>query len=184
MQVSTMRQIDCVRVAEFVTRAIDGIGQDDAMPHLGYMTRPENTPDYAYRYYNVRSRHFRLQEVFFVAHDGQFNQIDGVISFADIANGKGYVRVLALGPSLIGGANGHNLVWFFDQAKKEIARFVKMTGVRLITANQQQSEERIGPHISRAFLQSIEQCGFQQLARLEKEGGHDVHVEIHESPVA
>ena len=74
--------------------------------------------------------------------------------FADIANGKGYVRVLALGPSLIGGSNGHDLVWFFDQAKRELARFVKMTGVRLITANQQQSEERIGPHISRAFLKS------------------------------
>ena len=94
MRVSTMRQIDCVRVAELITRAIERIGQDEAKPHLAYMTRPEHTPDYAYKYYNVRSRHFRLQEVFFVAHDGEYGRIDGVISFADLAHGKGYIRML------------------------------------------------------------------------------------------
>jgi hypothetical protein len=182
MRVSTMKQMDCVRVADFIGRAIEALGQDEATPHLGYMTRPENTPDYAYRYYNVRSRHFRLQEVFFVCQ-GDDGEIDGVISFADIGDGKAYVRLLALGSSLMNGTNGDGVTRFVDESVRELTRFVKTSAVRVITAGQQESEERVGPHVSPAFLRAIERCGFQELARLDREGGHDVHVEIHESAV-
>ena len=70
MKVSTMREIDSRHIAELITQARNNIGQDDALPHMGYMMLPDYKPSYAYKYYNIRSRHFWVQEVFFVAHDG------------------------------------------------------------------------------------------------------------------
>jgi hypothetical protein len=183
MRVSTMREVDSVRVADLVIRAKENIGQDDAIPHMGYMMLPDYKPNYAYKYYNVRSRHLRVHEVFFVAHDGEYGQIDGVISFADIERRKGYIRVLALGQALVEGTNGYNLVWFMQNALRELSRFVELETIRLLVAKQGQSEELIGPHVSPAFLGQFEQCGFRQLTRLEKEGGRDIHVEIYECPV-
>lgn len=183
MEVSIMRQSDSLRVAELITHAIENIGRDEAGPHLAYMTRPDHTPDYAYKYYNVRSRHFRLQEVFFVAHDSDLDRIEGVVSFADISHGKGYIRVLALEPTLLNGSDGQDVVWFLRKAVGELARFVQLGAVRLVTAAQEQGEEPVGPHVSALLRQEIERCGFRRLARLEREGGQAVHVEIFESPV-
>lgn len=183
MKVSTMRELDSIHIAELITRARNNIGQDDALPHMGYMMLPDYKPSYAYKYYNIRSRHFRVQEVFFVAHDDSYNRIDGVISFADIERKTGYLRLMAVEQTLLEGQHGYDMAWFVRQAIAELCRFVTLDAIRLLIAKRGESDEFIGPHVSPGFLQIFEPCGFQQLTRLMREGGRHIHVEIYECPV-
>ena len=75
MRGDTMREVDGVRVADVIGRAMGNIDEQHAVPQLAYVSDPDSIPAFSYRHYNIRSRHFRLDEVFFVAHDGEYRSI-------------------------------------------------------------------------------------------------------------
>lgn len=179
-----MRECDSVRVADLIQRGIQNIGHNGTHPHMAYMILTSDAPAYIYKYYNVRSRHLRLVELFFVLHRGNRDDIHAVLSVSNVVHRKCYLKILVFDSTLLDVTDGSGLPWFMNQAMTELSRFVDVDAIRFVLSKQGGSTEPVGPHISPAFLAALSSCGFRQIAKLESEGGQDIDLEIYERPIS
>ncbi len=184
MLVSVMREADCVQVAALIERALMNLGEDEQAPCMAYILLPEQTPAYSYRYYNIRSRHLRLVELFFLAHSDDYSRIEGVLSVQGIRNRRCYLRLIALDQTLMAGEGGRDTAWFLREAMRELRRYVDMDAVRLLTIGQDPSDEAPRPYMLPRLQEIIRQCEFRLCARLENELGRNTHIEFYECQIS
>ncbi len=186
MKVCVMREADSKKVASLLALARENIGRPDTLPAMLYLMLPDYKPTFIYNYYNLRSRHFRLEEVFFTALDEEQQTIQGVLSFAEFTRKKAFLKVFAVDQPLANGGAGADAGWFLDAAIAELRRFRDLEAVRLLVARKVESETEqfVGPHIDAALAGRLATHAFSKLARLEREGGRNVAVEIYERAVA
>jgi hypothetical protein len=177
-----MREVDVKEVADLVTAARQSLGGGTEGPTLGYMMLPDYKPTYAYRYYNVRSRHLRLQEVFFAAYTDERDGggVAGVLSFSDFDRRKAYLKVLAFDEDMVGERPQEGLRWLLHSGMSRLREFRPIDSIRLVVARHGSTGELVGPHVDDDVLEQLGSLGFSRLARLENEGGRDIHMDIYE----
>jgi hypothetical protein len=177
-----MREVDSIKVADLVTVAWDNILEEGATPAMGYMMTPDYKPGYAYKYYNIRSRHLRVQEIFFVAYDGEDDaEVKGVLSFSEFDNSKAYIKLVALEEAL---TKGEDVAWLVSDAVKCLQQFKHLLSVRVLVATLGVSGGFVGPHVSPVFLKALDAAGFKKTLRLDNEGGRDVNFDVYELALA
>lgn len=180
MKVFSMRESDSTAVARLVNKAWDSIGDENATCTMAYMLSPDYKPEFAYKSYNIRSRHLRIQELFFVAYSGEDNsEVRGVLSFSEIENSKVYVKIAVLDEE---SESSQDAAWLLRASIDELCQFIQLQSVRVLIATQGVSGEFVGPHVSPLFMDALEAVGFRKVLQLKNEGGRDVDFDIYECP--
>jgi hypothetical protein len=181
MRVLSMRESDSIAVANLVNRAWESIDNEEASCIMAYMLAPDFKPEFAYKYYNIRSRHLRIQEIFFVAYGGtEESEVKGVLSFSEMDGNRAYLKLLVLDEDH---KSPEDAAWLLKSSIEELRRFIKLQSIRVLIATQGVSGEFVGPHVSPIFTGALETAGFHKVLNLQNEGGRDVNFDIYEGYV-